>query len=216
VAYNGGMRNSAPTIHVNQELLACHECDYLYRLPTLLEQTTARCVRCGTVLAKGVRNGLDRTLAFTLTALVLFVVANAYPVLGLQAAGQEQHYTLLSGALALGRFDLWMVAAVVLATSILFPFLHIVGLLYILIPLKSRRRPRFFIPVFKLSLALMPWSMVGVYMLGVLVSIVKLADLATVVPGWGLYALVGLLIVTVAASASLSPLSIWQMAERLR
>jgi paraquat-inducible protein A len=210
------MKDSATTAFAGQDLLACHECDFLYRMPPLLDRTVARCVRCGTVLAKGAGNSLDKTLAYTLSALVFFAIANFYPILGLKAAGQEQHYTLLSGALVLSKFDLEAVGVVVFLTSILFPFLHIIGLLYVLIPLKSGRRPRYFIPAFKLSLALMPWAMVGVYMLGVLVSIVKLADLATVIPGLGLYALVALLVVTVAASAALNPLAIWQMADRLR
>lgn len=216
MAYNGGMDKVVLHIDDHEGLVACHECDFLCRLPVLAAGALARCGRCGTVLDRGIVNGLDRALGFTLTALILFVIANAYPVLGLQALGQEQYYTLWSGAVVLVRFDLWAVAVTVFVTSILFPLLHIVGLLYVLLPLKMRRRPRYFIPVFKLSLWLMPWGMVGVYMLGVLVAIVKLADLATVVPGWGLYALVGLLLTSVAAQASLNPRSVWQLADELK
>ncbi|MBF0454703.1 MAG: paraquat-inducible protein A [Magnetococcales bacterium] len=197
-------------------LMACHECDHLYRLPNLADRSLARCQRCGTILARGMKNSLDKTLAYTLTALVLFMIANTYPILGLKAAGQEQHYTLFSGALVLVQYNLWEVSVTVFLTSILFPLLHILGLLYTLLPLRGARLPRYFIPVFKVALSTLPWSMVGVYMLGVLVSIVKLADLATVVPGLGLYALVGLLLASVAAAASLDPLSIWQLADRLR
>ncbi|MBF0448743.1 MAG: paraquat-inducible protein A [Magnetococcales bacterium] len=198
------------------QLMACHECDLLYRLPPLSGRTLARCHRCGTVLDRGVENGLNKTLAFTVAALVFFLIANAYPVLALKAVGMEQTYTLFSGAMVLIQYDLWAVAVTVFLTSIIFPFLHIVGLLYVLTPLKYQRIPRFFIPAFRFSLATMPWAMVGVYMLGILVSIVKLADMATVVPGWGLYGLVGLLVVSVAAEASLNPRLIWQSFDRLR
>ncbi len=172
--YNGWMTDSALNAAAGRELLACHECDFLHRLSSLPDGAVARCVCCGAVLAKGEGGGVDRTLAYTLTALILFFIANSYPILGLKAVGQQQHYTLLSGAMALGRFDLWEVGFVVFLTSILFPFLHLLSLLYVLIPLRSGYRPRYFVPAFKFSLALMPWGMVGVYMLGVLVSIVKL------------------------------------------
>ncbi len=194
--------------------MACHECDFLHSLPPLPVGSVARCARCGTLLAKGENNSVERTLAFTIAALILFIIANIYPILGLHAAGKEQYYTLLSGALVLARFDLWAVGGVVFLTTILFPLLHILGLLYVLIFIRAGRRPPYFVPAFKVALALMPWSMVGVYMLGVLVSIVKLADLATVIPGMGLYALVALLLVTVAASANLNPRSIWQLGDR--
>jgi paraquat-inducible protein A len=207
------MPESNSNAHDSEELLACHECDFLYHLPPLEERALARCERCGSVLAKGDAHCIDNTLAYTLAALIFFIIANSYPILGLKVAGQEQFYTLLSGAVVLAKFDLWAVGLVVFLTTIFFPLLGMIGLLYVLIPLKIGRRPRYFIPIFKFSLALLPWGMVGVYMLGVLVAIVKLADLATVVPGWGLYALASLLLVTVAAATTLNPRIIWETAD---
>ncbi|MBF0194443.1 MAG: paraquat-inducible protein A [Magnetococcales bacterium] len=209
------MPNSNLNPQDSKDLLACHECDSLYRLPSLEGRTLARCERCGSVLARGDANSIDNTLAYTLAALVFFTIANAYPILGLRVAGQEQFYTLLSGATALAKFDLLAVGIVVFLTTIFFPLLIMIGLLYVLIPLRTGRVPRYFIPIFKFTLALLPWGMVGVYMLGVLVAIVKLADLATVVPGWGLYALFSLLLVTVAAAATLNPRVIWQTSDIL-
>ncbi|MBF0444412.1 MAG: paraquat-inducible protein A [Magnetococcales bacterium] len=209
------MSESNSNIHDSVELLACHDCDFLYRLPPLKERELARCDRCGSILAKGDGNSIDNTLAYTLAASIFFIIANVYPILGLRAAGQEQFYTLIYGAMVLTKFDLWAVGFVVFLTTIFFPLLCMIGLLYVLIPLRTDRRPRYFIPIFKFSLALLPWGMVGVYMLGVLVAIVKLADLATVIPGWGLYALVSLLLVTVAATATLNPRIVWEKADSL-
>jgi paraquat-inducible protein A len=207
------MSETNSKVYDTKNLLACHECDFLYRLPPLKERAFARCDRCGSVLAKGDANSIDNTLAYTMAALIFFIIANLYPILGLRAAGQEQFYTLIYGAVVLAKFDLWVVGLVVFLTTIFFPFLGMIGLLYVLIPLKSGRRPRYFVPIFKFSLALLPWGMVGVYMLGVLVAIVKLADLATVVPGWGLYALASLLLVSVAAATTLNPRIIWETAD---
>jgi paraquat-inducible protein A len=210
------MNISPLTDHESWRLLACHECDFLYRLPAIAHGTQARCSRCGTLLTRGVKNSLDKTLAFSVAALILFTIANLFPILALKVAGQEEHYTLFSGAMVMVKFDLELVGVTVFLTTILFPLLHILGLLYILIPLKFQHRPPFFSPLLKLTLALMPWGMVGVYLLGVFVAIVKLADLARVEPGLGLYGLVGLLLTSVASATTLTPSALWLKGERLR
>lgn len=220
VTYNEGMKPIAPLTpdpdSEDRTLIACHACDALYRLPPLDRRTQALCQRCGTVLARGGEESRDKThtLALTWTALILWFIANSHPILILRAAGQEQHYTLLSGAWALVRFDLWEVAITIFLTSILFPLLHLLGLIHVLTVIDRPRRPRYFVPLFKHTLALMPWGMIGVYMLGVLVSVVKLADLATVVPGAGVYGLAGQLFFSVASAASLNPHALWHQIDR--
>ena len=66
-------------------LTACHECDLLQRETPLAPGGTARCPRCGAVLYRNQPDGLDRTLAYTLGAAALFVVANSFPIVGLDA-----------------------------------------------------------------------------------------------------------------------------------
>lgn len=196
---------------IHPDLLACHECDALYRARELPVGQVALCQRCGNVLYRHSSLDPNRPLALSLTGLVLFVIANAFPLLSLELGGNSQESTLFSGVLALFHENLWAVAVLVFCTSILFPLLSLLGMVYLLLPLTLKRRPLWqSARVFRFYLTLMPWGMTGVYLLGVLVAIIKLRDLATVTPGVALYAFAGMLIVSLAAHAILEPRTLWQ------
>lgn len=199
---------------VYADFLACHDCDALHRTRKLSAGQSALCCRCGAVLYRNRSVGFDLPLAFSLTGLVFFVVANGYPLLFLELGGRMQESTLFAGVTALFDEGLWILAVLVFCTSLLFPLLNLLGIVYLLLPLKLQRRPLWRSAwVFRAVLTLMPWGMTGVYLLGVLVAIVKLRDLATVAPGVALYAFIGLLLASVAAGSSLDSHSLWRHME---
>jgi paraquat-inducible protein A len=101
----------------------------------------------------------------------------------------------------------------VLLTTIVVPFLQLTGLLYVLLPIKFHRKPRMLVPVFRIIQKLQPWSMMEVFMLGILVSIVKLAGMASVIPGISLYAFLALIFVLAASASSLDPHIVWERVE---
>ena len=195
---------------LDDALVACHGCDLLHRLEALGRGQAARCGRCGTMLERGKAHGIDRTLAFTLTALVLFALANAYPLLTFELEGRSQQAHLITGVIGLYDQGMWELAALVFLASILAPFLQIVGLLYLLVPLKLGRRPWKLGPAYRLVGKIGFWAMLEVYLLGIFVALVKLADFGTVVPDVALYAFFGLILVLAAASFSLDSRALWQ------
>ena len=67
----------------------------------------ARCSRCGAVLRRHKRNSLERTLALGVTGVILFVIANAFPFLGLELQAQVIQTTLFSGVRALFSQGMW-------------------------------------------------------------------------------------------------------------
>jgi len=189
--------------------IACHECDLIHSIQPVPAGGKAFCIRCGAFLYKHVPNSLDRALALNLSALLLFIMANAFPFISLKASGRMEMNVFVSGAVALYRLGMGELGLLVLLTSFLFPVLIIAGMLHILIPLKLGYRPWKLAPVYRMVRSLMPWSLISVFMLGVLISIVKLLDLATVIPGISLYSYVGLMILTAAAHANMDPWVIW-------
>jgi paraquat-inducible protein A len=190
--------------------IACPECDLLHRREPLPPNGMATCRRCGTVLYRNGRNGLDRTLALTIAGTILFAIANLYPFLTLNLEGQVQETTLISGIIALYHQGMPLLATLVLATGIVFPLVELLGLTYSLLPLKFNRTPWAIAPIFRLVFMLKPWAMTEVFLLGILVSIVKLSDMARIVPGTALYAFVALVFIIAAAAASLDPDTVWQ------
>ena len=194
-------------------MIACHECDLIHRIQPLAQGTVAKCSRCGAALYRHKRNSLERTLALTLAGMVLFVLANSFPFLSMKIGAQVQESTLFTGIKELWGQGMWRIAILVLLTTIVVPFLQLTGLLYVLLPIKFNRTPRMLVPVFRIIQKLQPWSMMEVFMLGILVSIVKLAGMASVIPGISLYAFLALIFVLAASASSLDPHIVWERVE---
>jgi len=198
------------------DLMACHECDLITRLPQLPRGGRAYCPRCGCLLHRDRPNSIERSLALSLAGLVLFVAAVSFPFLAMKAGGFEQHSNLLTGIRLLWAQDMVLLASVVLLTCVLFPLFSILGLLYILLPLYLNRRLPGAERVFRAVNYLQPWGMMEVFMLGILVSLVKLGHLAEVIPGISLWAFAVLIFVLAAQVAVLDPHQVWERLEALR
>ncbi len=193
--------------------VACHACDWLQERVELSSGERARCARCGTELFRSHREGFDRPIALTVAAAVCFGLANTFPLLALSLEGRVQHSTILDGVLDLAADGLWIVAGFVFLVTMAVPFLQIAGRFYLLLPLsRGRRAPGFHRSLRSLSW-LGPWGMLEVYLLGVIVAIVKLSDLAQVEIGVAFYAFLALIVLEIAAAASLDPHAIFEAAE---
>ena len=102
-------------------LIACHECDLIHQVGPVPEKSTAGCSRCGGLLYHHKPDSIDRTLALTVAGLVLFVMANAYPFLGFKINAQIRETTLITGVQELYLQGMWILATVVLLTTIVVP-----------------------------------------------------------------------------------------------
>ena len=190
-------------------LIACHACDGAHRIVSVPEGGKALCRRCGALLYRNLPRSLDHAAALYLAALILFLLANAFPFVALKYGDRVEQSLLLSAGFALQQAGMGEIGLLVLLTSVVFPLVTICGMLYLLLPLRAGIRPPWMAPVWRLVRALSPWSLMGVFMLGLLVSVVKLQDLAVIVPGAAFYAFIGLLVVSAAAVANFDPAALW-------
>jgi paraquat-inducible protein A len=194
---------------LHDQLTECHECGLIQRTPPPPPGGSVECVRCGCVLHRDRPDSLNRTLALTIAGLVLFVVANSFPFLSFEMQGQVTETTLFTGVKDLYAQGKWEIAAVVAFTAVLAPGLQLVLLLTVLIPLARDRVPVWLPTLFRLIRTLAPWGMMDVFLVGILVSVVKLSDMATIVAGTSLFAFVALIFVLAAAQAALDPDLVW-------
>jgi paraquat-inducible protein A len=194
-------------------LVACHECDLLHRVASLPHGAAARCTRCGAVLYREKRDSLDRSLALAVAGLILFLLVNAFPLLALKLGGNVKQASLITGVKELYAQGWPELALVVLFTSVVIPVVYLLGMISILFPLKLNRVPSYLPVVFRLVRSLQPWGMMEVFMLGILVSIVKLMKMATIVPGVSLYCFAVLIFIMAGAIASLDPRVVWERLE---
>lgn len=206
----------SPGIHVtapSDEHIACIECDLLVRVGPLRGGQRAACPRCGHVLTSVADDGPTRSLAWALAACVLLVVANAFPFLAFEAKGLEEVMTLPRTGVELFRDGRVVLAALVLGPIVAVPALMLATMLALLVPIRRRRPAPWLVPAGRLLFLLGPWSMVEVFVIGVLVSLVKIAAMATVVLGISFWAYVGFAICFTAALSSLDRFQMWREIE---
>jgi len=194
---------------LRSHLIACHECDLLQLKIVLPMGGTARCRRCGASLYRHKPGSVQRGLAYALAGLALFIIANLFPIVGLAVQGERHDTTLYGAVQALWLQNMEAVAALVSATTMLMPALDLGIMIYVLLALHLGRTPPVLYSLLHALQSVRPWSMVEVFMLGLLVSLVKLMHFATVIPGIALWAFGGFILLLIAAAEALNPRDVW-------
>jgi paraquat-inducible protein A len=191
-------------------LVGCHDCDGIVEEPEVPDGGSAICPRCGGTIFRRQRQTVEVTLALSTAAAILFIVANAFPFLSFEMQGRVTETTLGSGTAALWEQGRYAVAALVFLTTILAPALQIILLLYVVAPIHLGRRVPGAVAAFRWVEHFRPWSMMEVFLIGILVALVKLADLADIVPGLALWAFALLIPILAGSSAFLDPEIVWR------
>jgi len=190
---------------IGSRALYCPVCDALQSVPILPPAHRARCHRCRVVVARGALASYDVPLALCVAALILWAVANGVPFLGLEYGGIRQTNFVVTGAVALWTDGEYFLGLLVAFTSIVVPAAQLGLGLHLLLALRRGRKPWNADLAVKVLPYLAPWSMLGVFLIGVCVAAVKLGQLASLTPGPGLYAFAGLVLLWTLASSALDP-----------
>lgn len=195
------------------ETVACPDCDLLQRLPTLPPGGKGRCPRCGYTLAARPTHSLELPLALTVTAAIVFVIANTAPLMGLSAVGRHASTTIIGGA-----YQMWVDGQAITATIVAFcaviaPAGYLLFMLTVLLAAGRFPVPAWVGEMLRWAQHLQVWSMLEVMMLGILVALIKIAELATVNAGVGMYAVGALMMLFPAIMVTFDPREIWQRVE---
>ena len=199
---------------IRPRLHECQSCGLLQMVPALAPGISAHCNRCGTRLHRARQHPLEHSLALTLSALVLLGVTCVSTLMSVETAGISLQADLLSGPEELMQRGMTALAAVVVFVTVVAPFAKLLGTLYVLLGLHLARPPRHLRRVFVLVERLTPWSMVEVFVFGVLVAYVKLGDLVKITLGTGVFALFALTFVMVWADSALDREAVWDAIDR--
>lgn len=194
-------------------LVACPNCDLLQRLPEVAPRESVRCPRCGTELWRRKVDSLNRTLALAVAAAVLWIIANAIPMLGLTAAGRASFTTIIGGAERLWEHDQQIVAVLVFFTAVVAPALQISVFLLVAGACQLKCPPAWVGRLLRHLPFTQVWCMIEVMLLGILVALTKIAEYATVIPGHALFALGGLILVLAAMQSGFDPKEVWDRVE---
>ena len=195
----------------HEMVLACETCGLAQRVEELDPGMTAECIRCGASIVSRPATGAQTTAALTIAALVLYIPANIYPILQMNLYGATSDNTIWDGVVNLMQYNEYLVAAIVFLASIVVPLFKLLGLLFLVASVRWNRgrRLRARTRIYQFIDAIGPWAMLDVFLLAVLVALVKLGDLARVIPGPGLVAFTGVVVLTMLASQTFDPKLIW-------
>jgi paraquat-inducible protein A len=173
-----------------------------------------RCSRCGFRLHDRRPASIQRTWAFALAAIVLYIPANTYPVLTVVQLGAGQPSTILGGVRELLELGMWPLAALVFFASVAVPVLKLIGLGILLISthMGTSKALHDRTILYRVVDAIGRWSMIDIFMESILVALVQFGQLASVYPGPGAIAFAAVVILTMLAARSFDPRLMWDSA----
>jgi len=198
---------------LSADAVACPDCDLLQRIPALAPGGKAACIRCGRALAKQPSGSPDLPLALTVAAAIMLIVCNTLPLMELHVVGRFASTTIAGGA-----YEMWLqgqrVTSVLVAfCALIAPVGYVSFMLTLLIAVRLPSVPPWTGEMLRWMGHLQVWSMLEVVMLGILVALVKIAELATVDPGIGMYAFGAVILLMPAIGVNLDRRELWRRVE---
>ncbi|HEY3231808.1 MAG TPA: paraquat-inducible protein A [Roseiflexaceae bacterium] len=197
-------------------IVSCLTCGLLSRPAAVANP--GYCPRCGAGLVWRRQHSVQYTWALLIAAAILYIPANALPVLGTTALGETEFDTIIGGVIFLYKTGSWPLALIVLIASIMIPLGKIVVLAYLLITVQrgsirnSHERAR----IYRLVEFIGKWSMLDVFVDAFTVALVQLQPLMSVEPGLGVVFFMAVVVMTMLAAQSFDPRLIWDAASKGR
>ena len=197
------------------DTLGCPHCDLLVHLGDLRVGQVATCPRCGGFLTRRRADALDKTAAYSLAGLVMLSLSCAFPFLSFAQAGLESRITLLQTPGMLWENGLPAVAVLVAAFIIIIPALVMLLMLVICLQLRWQRWSPWLVPAGRWAFRLRHWAMVEVFIIGVIVSLVKIAHMASVGMGVSFWSYIAFSLLFTFAVATIDRYQTWQAIDAL-
>ena len=197
----------ADEVDETDSIIHCHTCDAVQ----LNRSGITQCERCGCTIHHRIENSIEQSWALLFAAAVMLVPANIYPVMTVTQLGKGQPDTIVSGIIHLIEGGLWGLGLIVLFASIIVPFSKLLSLSFLLVSVQqqSNWRPRDRTLLYRVTEVIGSWSMVDVFLVGLLAGLVSLGLLANVTPGIGATFFGTAVILTMLAAQSFDPRLIW-------
>ena len=192
-------------------LVSCHTCSLVSRAP---DDGEGICPRCGSPVHFRKAGSLGKTWAYLIAAMILYVPANALPMMLTSSLFGSSDDTIISGVLFLWDDGSWYLALIVFVASILVPLAKMLALLVLLLSLQlpvqrtPERRARL-ARLYRAIESVGRWSMLDIYVVALLCTVVQLTALASVRAGPAALAFGAVVVLTMLATESFDPRLIW-------
>jgi paraquat-inducible protein A len=194
-----------------QHATGCTTCGLVNALPNTEVESSHDCIRCGSTLHMRKPKSLEYTWALLLTAVILYIPANAYPMMITTSLGQTHASTIIGGMLELWQHGSEPIAVVIFVASVLVPIIKV--LILVLLswlaqhpgPLNAQQKTR----LYRLTELIGRWSMVDVFVVAIMVALIQSGNLMSVFPGPAALAFCAVVITTMLAAMTFDPRLLW-------
>jgi paraquat-inducible protein A len=208
-------RPAPPEVHAgsrDRPPVRCGRCSLVSPAPS----AGAACPRCGASRRRRKPDSVARTWALVVTAMILYVPANTFPIMTVISFGTGDPDTIVSGVRHLLEAGMWPLALLVFFASITVPVLKLSCLIVLLISTQraSAQRLADRTTLYRIIEAVGRWSMIDIFMLSILVGLVRLGSIATIAPGVGALAFAAVVLITMVAVLTFDPRLMWDVAGR--
>ena len=202
--------------NMGEHYLCCHECDEISRIPLPHRPGRYQCPNCGHTIFRYWPGMIEKIYALNLAALFLFIVTNLFPFLTFEVLGNSAEATFTTAIRYLYHEEDYLLAVAVMMTTLVVPAMRILLYLVIFAPIYHGVVPRYTAGALKLLEATLPWGMLDVFLVGVLVSIVKLVKMGTIIPGTSLWAFAVMILIMAYIQSIFDPHPIWEKIDEVR
>lgn len=193
---------------INQNFYLCPVCE------NIVDKTVySECPRCGKDITDNSNTSVQRCLAFLIAAMAIYIPANIYPMMITVYMGSGETSTIIEGVIVLWKMGSYFVSGIIFIASICIPILKIIALLYLCFIIKSPKRAkksRYLGVLFRIVEFIGKWSMVDVFVVAVMVSIVRIGNVMIIEPGVAMISFGSVVILTILAAKQFNPKLLWK------
>jgi paraquat-inducible protein A len=197
------------------ELIMCPTCHTLHKEVPLSDGSKACCSACHCVLYRYDSKLLDHGLALSLTAFVMFLLANFFPLVQIEILGHEQFITISKTFLSLFEHGFYLVSLLCAVLIFLFPLTIIFLYISLFTLLKLKRGEQLTKKILVLLSHLLPWSMSDIFLISILVALVKLIGYAQIQMGIAFYTLILFVLIDIYITKNIQLSEIWMLRKRI-
>ncbi|MGB1227566.1 MAG: paraquat-inducible protein A [Poseidonibacter sp.] len=189
-------------------LISCKNCHKVYERENYDDFV---CSRCYHKVRKRVKNSLQVSLALTICAILLYIPAMLYPMMEITKFGIKTQSTIIEGVISFLEYESYFIAFVIFVASIIIPLIKLVGLLVIFISLKIdvRIKNKNKIRIFKFIEMIGKWSMIDIYVVALLASVVQVGEIFNIKGGIAATSFALVVILTMVAAHRFDTRIIW-------
>ncbi len=198
-------------------LCACDVCKLVSQLPEFNLQLNEQqvCIRCHSTLHSRTPKSLSRTWALLITAYLLYIPANVLPIMDTSSLFNAQRDTIMSGIIYLWHSGSWFLALLVFFASIVTPLFKMIALTFLLLSIqfKNTWHPLQRTKLYRFLHGIGRWSMLDIYMVSILVTLVQLKSFTVIKASPGALAFAAVVILTMLAVEIFDPRLLWDSAQ---